>query len=349
MRLLFVALSVDVVRAKGLLSGTDGILEHEFVGVVLDTLLGGVVELFRPRQYLVLLFPRWHVDLAQVPADAAQRPDLKGARPRQKEHPRKGLVQRGGRHQRAVVLQHQDLVGRSQAFYQPLPLVDGIRRALEGVVGQAALGRQSRFLADGQQAEPRLTHGRRIQGVYVPHGVGVRPAPVDRRVDHKARLEDPPASPVAVHHVPVQVDLEDRRGPHFVEARTKFVDEKVRAIQDIVRVVNLERDVVENVLVPALHEGYPVTSRQLAALLPLDFFLGNAASRIAFFCRVLRNRRELPSSFWNNRTPDLRVVRAMLSSYGGWTKPPQVANGCSESVHVYDDDDAISDFYRVPW
>jgi len=88
-------------------------------------------------------------------------------------------------------------------------------------------------------------------------------------VDDEALLEQGALVRAFVHHVAVQVHLQERGGRNLIKPQTKGVDEEVRAIWQRLAPGRLHRDVVEHELVPLVVGREPVGDGELAAGLPL--------------------------------------------------------------------------------
>jgi len=87
---------------------------------------------------------------------------------------------------------------------------------------------------------------------------------VKQAVLGKARLVDGVGR--AIKRVAVNVDLDQGRGGHFAEMQAIGIDQK-----GIVLARHLQRDMVENQLVPAEKGENPVTGREPLACLPFVF------------------------------------------------------------------------------
>src|SRR5690606_21073899 len=135
-----------------------------------------------------------------------------------------------------VVAQDHGLV-RAEVAHEPCLLVEVDRHALVLVHADAAEVHGG--LRERQQAAVERRHGHAGDRVGVDDAADVGARLVDRAVDDEARLVDAVAGPRVLHHVAVEVDLDQARGRDLVVGHAVGVDEEVTLLAGHAR-----RDVV---------------------------------------------------------------------------------------------------------
>ncbi|EJK65597.1 hypothetical protein THAOC_13521 [Thalassiosira oceanica] len=272
------------------LRGPPGVSKHQSRRVMLPRLLlvpplRRLVKLVRPHFHLFQRPVVRDVDPAKIPARGRQALHLELTSPRQEVHAGESLFRTLARDDRAVILEHEGLNSYDYACQ-----CRGVREVCKGDANNRGHSRYDIPFAI-------------VNVVSVPYRVHVVPAAVYGRVEDVAGLEHPSLAGVdrpplgrdfALHHEPVERDLEQVARGDLIKTDAKVVQQEVWSVLLVRCPFELGGYVVEDVLVPVVEVGYPVACGELAPLPPLggghalDEILGHLGVRVQ---RRRRRRR----------------------------------------------------------